>query len=394
MNFSDEEQQKLSQFEESLAMKSLQSPNLFNSKIITTINNSILLGGLTRIEIIGSKVGFRFDDNQIELFVESLSKASIQLQDLSLPFHNITDVGMLKLSQLFVIDIDSYDSVQKMDGLNLEGNDITGSCLPRTKLTSTYECPILYLNLSKNPLSKYGKQNIAEILLKNRRIQELYINNCGFDLNAMVAIINNLAISPSLRVLHVDRPLLGDYVRQEEIGDHVSRALIDSQSIQSLSLKYSNILDLGAKLISDSLLISGSMLSLNLECNNIGVSGTEALASYLLARPNDSLKHLFLSYNSMSDDGAIALAEALKSNTCLTRISMKNNKIGNIGLQAIGKALEKNQYLESISIFGNEFNNANGKQYLDLIDNRFAFTGLYIDIDVYVVDGVYMIAEN
>ena len=64
------------------------------------------------------------------------------------------------------------------------------------------------------------------------------------------------------------------------------------------------------------------------------------------------------------------------------------------GLTAIGEVLQNNTTLESISIFGNGFNNANGKQYLDLIRTKFVYSGLYLDIDVYIVDGQYHVAEN
>jgi hypothetical protein len=75
-------------------------------------------------------------------------------------------------------------------------------------------------------------------------------------------------------------------------------------------------------------------------------------------------------------------------------LTIKNNNIGAKGLNAIAEALSVTQTLESISVFGNNFDNNNGEHFFNLINNRFTYTGLYIDIDVYIVDDIFMIAEN
>lgn len=57
-------------------------------------------------------------------------------------------------------------------------------------------------------------------------------------------------------------------------------------------------------------------------------------------------------------------------------------------------ALSSANNLEQLWVFGNNFDNDNGQIFLDLIQNRLSYTGLALDIKVYVVDGSYMIAEN
>jgi hypothetical protein len=73
---------------------------------------------------------------------------------------------------------------------------------------------------------------------------------------------------------------------------------------------------------------------------------------------------------------------------------LKNNKIGPVGLEAIAKALETSINLESLTIFGNDFSNQNGVHFYDLIKHRLPYTNMYLDIQVYIVDGMYKIAEN
>jgi len=75
-------------------------------------------------------------------------------------------------------------------------------------------------------------------------------------------------------------------------------------------------------------------------------------------------------------------------------LTLKNNTIHSIGLHALAKAIEQTHTLTFLSLFGNHFDNANGKEYYDLINQRIPYIGLSLDITVYVVDGQYMIAEK
>lgn len=74
-------------------------------------------------------------------------------------------------------------------------------------------------------------------------------------------------------------------------------------------------------------------------------------------------------------------------------LTLRNNSIGPIGLEAIADALESATNLESLSLFGNKFSNDNGIHFYRLIKHRLPYTRVFLDIDVYVVDGQYMIAE-
>ena len=73
---------------------------------------------------------------------------------------------------------------------------------------------------------------------------------------------------------------------------------------------------------------------------------------------------------------------------------MRSNGINAIGLEALGIALETNNSLEKLSLFGNEFSCEVGKQYQDVISTRLNIIGVRVDIQVYVVDDVYEVAEK
>lgn len=146
------------------------------------------------------------------------------------------------------------------------------------------------------------------MIMNNQILKQLILNNCNFELNGLILFTSNLLHNDSLQTLSLNRPLLTN-IKEELIIDHIHRVLLSNQHLTDLSLKYYNIYDFGAKLLSESLLRNNYMISLNLECNHINVAGAEAIASYLLDKPKNCLQFLGLSYNRVSNDGAIALAE-------------------------------------------------------------------------------------
>jgi hypothetical protein len=193
--------------------------------------------------------------------------------------------------------------------LDLEGNEITGSTLTATNLASSFECSLLYLNLSCNPLTREGRAHLADIVLRNRSINQLSVNCVNFDLSSVISFITNLHGNSSLQLLYMDRPLLNGS-QEDDLSIHIGRVLIQPTcNLFDLSLKYCNINNHGAKLLADALMVNETLLNINLECNRIGDIGAEALASYLITRGGSSVRFLGLSNNMVGDEGANALAE-------------------------------------------------------------------------------------
>mgnify|MGYP002479660042 CR=1 FL=1 len=200
------------------------------------------------------------------------------------------------------------DIKQHLLYLNLEGNDITGDIIHKTCLLSKYDCPLQYLNLSSNPLSKVGQQNMAELVLQNQTLQHIFLNACSFELTPLVQFCSYLYENQSLITVAIDRPILTK-AREGEVIDHMSRIVLRHPCLQSLSLKYHALTDREIRVLAESLNATQQLVSLNLECNNIGVAGAEVLASNLLINHHRCIQYLGLAYNLVGDDGAIALAE-------------------------------------------------------------------------------------
>ena len=246
------------------------------------------------------------------------------------------------------------------------------------------------LNLSCNPIGTELAIRIADAVSMNPRprLRHLLVANCEFTLKALIALTTSL--DKHLEALVLDRPLLT--TNEEEGIDHFSRLLSTHATLSEVSLKYNKIHDFGALAIATALGMNTSLVYLNLECNHISVKGAEALSSYLMKY--NRLSSLQLSYNAIGDQGAIALGQAFAHNTSLRHITLKTNSIGPVGLLALAAGLEKNNTLQYITIFGNEFDDESCRAFHSLITNRFPYVGVTCDIEIYVVDGVYKVAEK
>eukprot|EP01040_Poterioochromonas_malhamensis_P010526 gene10526-11462_t len=370
----------------------------FSPTFSEAIYESLSLHHLKKLSINGSQANTRFSDTDVINLIEALNVGHAHLEEIALTHHRITDVGFEEILRLLKPTLYAESSSQIHNqafllSINLEGNDIQGNSIENSPLNSKYDCSLQSLNLSSNPISKKGQIGLSNMIMNNQILKQLILNNCNFELNGLILFTSNLLHNDSLQTLSFNRPLLTN-IKEELIIDHIHRVLLSNQHLTDLSLKYYNIYDFGAKLLSESLLRNHYMISLNLECNHINVAGAEAIASYLLDKPKNCLRFLGLSYNRVSNDGAIALAEAIKNNTNLRSLTLKSNNIGPIGLEAIAQALATSVNLESLTIFGNNFDNQNGRDYFELIRHRLPYTNMYLDIKVYVVDGQYKIAEN
>lgn len=379
---------------------SLQLSTVLSSEFASSLRVSTLRS----IIINGSALGCRLNDDQIGSFSHCIIKSNILLEYLSLQYHKITDAGLSAICSTLLYGVSPAEDPQqsmRLEGLDLEGNEITAKGLHALRLHSN-ECSLMSLTLSYNPLDQEGGMIIAEALSSNRILRQLVVNNCGFTLNAIIAIATSIGKLSKmgrsvLEEIAIDRPYLDKCIGEDAI-DHFSRLYANTNtSLAATSLKFYACGDLGAKLLAQALCRSSTMVSLNLECNKIGVAGAEALASYLIYQADKgapSLRSLRLSYNCIGDEGAISLAEAVSKSPTLLDLSLKNNDIRVAGLTAIGNSLFQNNTLESLALFGNDFDSPCGKLFADVIEQRLPYTGLVLDVLIYEVDGIYMVAES
>lgn len=368
---------------------------IFTEATISILTQNLQLNNMEVLHISGSDLSFPLEDRHVEILVDALIQADITVNELALTHHDITDAGLQAVGKLLkpVTQSDSISTRPTLQHLNVRANKINGECFESMNFSSSDSCSLVTLDVSYNVLSAEGKSIISEMIYRNKVLKGLYINSCDFDLPSLVMIITNLRYNTTLQCLEMDRPLTNVIMKKEEIVDHLSRILLQSYSLEHISLRFLRISDFGARLLSESLPVNDSLLVLNLESNEVGIRGAEALASYLAKKTSNGLQKLYLSYNSIGDDGARAMGEALEVNRSLDTLTLKNNNIRPAGLTALAEGLKKNTRLNYISLFGNDFNNKNGKEYYELLNGEYN-NNFETDIEVYIVDENYYIANT
>ena len=109
---------------------------------------------------------------------------------------------------------------------------------------------------------------LAEALEQNTTLQSVDLANCDLSLTSLIAIATSLYTNTNIVSLSLDRPLLtspGDDIT------HTLSALVNSPSLslESLSLKYCRLSDMGTTLLSRELLSNRSLVLLNLEWSHL-----------------------------------------------------------------------------------------------------------------------------
>jgi len=95
------------------------------------------------------------------------------------------------------------DRRSHLEGLDLEGNDISGSSFDAANFATPYDCPLVFLNLSCNPISLAGQRTIANIALKNKILRQLSICSCGFEMVSLIELASNLLENSTLQLIYV-----------------------------------------------------------------------------------------------------------------------------------------------------------------------------------------------
>ena len=87
------------------------------------------------------------------------------------------------------------------------------------------------------------------------------------------------------------------------------------------------------------------------------------------------------------------MSDALEVNKSLKELTLKSNRAKETGLIALAQSLYKNNTLQVLTLLGNKFNNNSSEMFGELCRDRFPFTGLTVDLQIYVVDGEHLVAE-
>jgi Ran GTPase-activating protein (RanGAP) involved in mRNA processing and transport len=214
---------------------------------------------------------------------------------------------------------------------------------------------ILKLDLSKHPFMNPGLKSISwknrgskflrEILIGNKTIQELYLNNCGMNSDDLKNLVDGLAENSTVKILHLQFNSIkaGKYISYME-------NLLGNQNLTELNL-HDCKLQMSMNYVCEGLKKNQSLTSLNLSKNNLKISAITLLVEGL--KGNQTLQFLDLSSNSFKDPSMIELCKFLNENYSLKNLDISNNGLSNSSMDIV-EYLSNNNSLEIISLSGND----------------------------------------
>ncbi|CAM9475816.1 unnamed protein product, partial [Sphacelaria rigidula] len=321
--------------------------------------------------------------------VSALVSSGIAVRNVSMASNDIGDAGVGLLARL-LDDEPGYRCM--LASLDIRGNSIGPKGCKVLAERLRKNATLTSLDLSSNTLGNDGGFAIAQMLADNFTIERLVVSNTDMSEGGFTAVAAVLREgNNTVRELSIGGQLLRS--REEVVACHVSRMLETPPCmLRSLDLSSSRIGDEGAYLLRGALAGHPTMRCLDLSRNRIGITGGQALANLLVE--HSTITSLALRANSIGDEGARAFQVVLFHSQTLTMLDLRSNNIHDSGLNALAEGMEYNSYVERLFVWGNHFGQASLRRFQDLEGGRFALVGVFIDVQPFVVDGVFHAAEK
>lgn len=330
----------------------------------------------------------KLTSRDIRALVDAVIMYGVPVFAMLFPNHDIGDEGLAHLCRLLSTS-EGYKPT--LEHLDVSSNHISAfGVIPLSQCISQPACTLRVAALNGNDIGHDGGRALASALETSRELRVLEVANCDLDTTAVIAMSAVMRDQSSLVGLKLDNPRL--FSRQEDTGKHIARMIKTNPQLQMLSLRKHRLGDLGASLIAQALETNMMLVALDLSCNQISITGAEAISSLLMQ--HHRVEEIDLSHNAIGNEGAKAIGLALSRNRSLRKLRMTHCSIKDEGLCAVASGLEMNTTLTLLRLWGNDFDQPSLEHFEGLCRDRFPHTDTTVDIQVYAVDGVRMVAQQ
>jgi hypothetical protein len=173
----------------------------------------------------------------------------------------------------------------------------------------------------------------------------------------------------------------------EEDGVALADALVGNTHVTSITIKGSNILDIGGAAIANALKDNRTVTSIVLRNNGFvphdatshWVTGTAIAAISELLQVNNTVTELNLRGNDLADAGIVVLCEGLKVNTSIKTLNLEYTDMGNAGVAALAAMLRVNQSIKTLAIGCNDYSVACLAILEESLKNNFTLLECFVD---------------
>ncbi|KAK7121156.1 hypothetical protein R3I93_022292 [Phoxinus phoxinus] len=272
--------------------------------------------------------------------LRSALRSNLSLRELDLSGNNITDSGVMQLSELLA------HPQCKLQKLGLRSFHIRDrGCAVLSSALRLNPAHLRELDLSENNITELGVKMLSALLADPQcKLEKLGLRSCDVSDGGCAVLSSALISNLSLRELDLSENNI-TYSGVEKI----STLLKHSQcKLQKLKLRSCRVRDEVWPYLSSAL----SLRELDLSENNIKDSGVKCL-SYLLADHRQcNLEKLGLRSCQIKDEGCADLSSALRSNPShLRELDLSKNNITDLGIKQLSDLLKHPQCkLEKLEI--------------------------------------------
>ncbi|ORC83725.1 leucine richcontaining 34 [Trypanosoma theileri] len=324
----------------------------------------------------------RITDDELAALSEACSRLPL-VAVLHLAYNEISVRGAKVLADALQ---QGFNSLQFLDlsynNLNAEAVNAITAGIESHQMLGT-------LLLRGNPIGGGCGDSMRNLLLNTSTLTTLDLSSTDQDMKSIVQISRGLLRNTTLTSLNLGRPLMDNPDDVAYSIHHLTLALKENRTLQSLDLNHFSITDELLRLLVTSLSDS-AVVCLSLRGNKLSQDSGAILAK-LLEHRTDFIS-LDLTANRLRDVGAVSLATAVAAHPSLRELYLCNNTIGGTGITAIAKAIAANTSLTSLELWGNDFSDESVAELYGIREKIMSMTN--VDFSFYVVDEKPMLARE
>ena len=229
------------------------------------------------------------------------------------------------------------------------------------------------LHINNNDITDEVADDIAAVILNNRKLRILNLGGNKFRTAGMIKIAKALKNISSLSELNI-RCHWNNIT--EEAADDIAAAILNNSKLQLLNLEYNDFKTAGMVIIAKALQNISSLSELNIHCNNITEKAADDIATAILN--NTKLQVLDLGCNNFEVAGIIKIAKALQNVTSLTKLCISHNNITEEAAGDIAAVILNNRKLQVLDVCDNSLKIAGTIRIAIALQNISLLSGLYV----------------
>lgn len=310
-----------------------------------------------------------------KLIGESISK-STSIKIVKLINCEITEIGLkmlinyLSQSNISEFTLSNY-KIQSEQFENLEELITNNNNLKKLHLS---------ISLTNDTIQKLSKY------LENSNIRLIDLSKSSIDFEQFNTLCLSLKTMSKLHKLDLSSCNI-----QKNVSNQIGEILIDNKVIKKLLLNNNNLEDEGFISIISSLKNNNNLIELSVENNNITLNSIQSFKEIL---PTTSIRFLNLSNNKINDSGITELSEGLQSFTKLHFLSLGGNKISDNSLNILIESLKQHKKLSTLYLNDNEITFEGSIHIANYIQSNKSLLNLNLSGNKLCCKGVEKIMES